>query len=945
MFRKIFLIIIILAVTACTPANKIAAEKPFIDLDAGKLAKGTLIKWENNGSMGGSLETVFCGGATVQTAAGRKAVTFNGTSDYLKSTFASPSSITGNNPWSVSIWAYNPRIGGEECLINWARRRTTGRGAQINYGSSRDAGAVTHWSTADMGFDGGVPQAGQWHHIVVTYQGGANGRETVYVDGQVNATENKGLNLWPNEPIYIGCAGGEMMFSGSISSVQIFDFALTSEEVNLLKGKDGQLLKRAIVDLDAEVLPDGPLTQWPNKGSRAGSFQTEASSAVVDDVGGRQAVSFGKNRFLKYSYNLQSVPDANKSFTVIIQSFKPAQTDRVETYLFTGNRQNALRFNYANRRNKTAIESGRLKVGYKDEIPAAGQWHDIAYSYSGLNNELRIYVDGNLNTTQNIPLNFFGNSIYFGSGWDFTRGVAVNPFEGAISKIQVYDHCLSQKQIRQLGGLYNAFNPQPPDNGIERSVKVMLNWEKGADEAGAYKIYFSENKENIEKQNEKAYLGKQNSGDCDYGPVDVRLSQTYYWRVDQLDQNGKSRWPGEVWQFIVETGRAENPIPKDKISAVSADSPVLKWKPGRYAESQSLYFGTVGEQVKKSVTSIASGLSPNVNSFALPDKQLEYGRTYYWRVDTNNGRLGKSIGEIWTFRTEDKYVYNDITFFVASDIHYGASETIGEAIDATIDIMNELPGTRYPESAGGDAVGTPRAVVLCGDLTNDGRSEQWADFVTDFGVNKEGRLAYASYEGVGNHDGDANSPVRKGVIERNRKRKGIKKVSENGPNYSWDWDNVHFVHLNLYTGDKRDKQGKLDGNWNDPSGSLSFLKEDLAENVGDSGRPVILFQHYGWDEGFSVGWGWWSDNERVAMDEAVKKYNIVGIFFGHTHSAEVTEWKGLKIYNDASIQRDPDAGEFLVVHIKDDQMVVAHRFKDRWGFAERRTIKNMQTTK
>jgi cytolysin (calcineurin-like family phosphatase) len=30
---------------------------------------------------------------------------------------------------------------------------------------------------------------------------------------------------------------------------------------------------------------------------------------------------------------------------------------------------------------------------------------------------------------------------------------------------------------------------------------------------------------------------------------------------------------------------------------------------------------------------------------------------------------------------------------------------------------------------------------------------------------------------------------------------------------------------------------------------LQFLAEDLASEVGDSGRPVILMQHYGFDGG------------------------------------------------------------------------------------------------
>ena len=54
--------------------------------------------------------------------------------------------------------------------------------------------------------------------------------------------------------------------------------------------------------------------------------------------------------------------------------------------------------------------------------------------------------------------------------------------------------------------------------------------------------------------------------------------------------------------------------------------------------------------------------------------------------------------------------------------------------------------------------------------------------------------------------------------------------------YSWDWGRLHLVQMHRFAGDTR--KGALD--------SLPWLEADLAAHAAD-GRPVILFQHYGWD--------------------------------------------------------------------------------------------------
>ena len=116
------------------------------------------------------------------------------------------------------------------------------------------------------------------------------------------------------------------------------------------------------------------------------------------------------------------------------------------------------------------------------------------------------------------------------------------------------------------------------------------------------------------------------------------------------------------------------------------------------------------------------------------------------------------------------------------------------------------------------------------------------------------------------------------------------------PHYSWDWNGIHFVHLNLYPGDGGGIIGKTPYKQdicNNPLNSLSFLKADLEKHVGNKSTPVILIHHFGFDN-YSVNdsinnlhkKGWWTEQERVAYWDAIAKYNIAAIVTGHNHTPE-----------------------------------------------------------
>ncbi len=279
----------------------------------------------------------------------------------------------------------------------------------------------------------------------------------------------------------------------------------------------------------------------------------------------------------------------------------------------------------------------------------------------------------------------------------------------------------------------------------------------------------------------------------------------------------------------------------------------------------------------------------------------------------------------------------DVTFLVTSDCHYDAleNEDRNQRNRETLEEMNRISTVRWPEQLGADPIDRPRGVLVLGDVIDDGDrlldgknqgALQWKYFVADFGLDgTDGLLKYPVFEGWGNHDGPPPGRQRHGfsmqaeLRSRNqlRRQKGlIQNVSANGLHYSWDWDGVHFVQLNLYPADKPHPEVKYSPVYHDPQGALSFLREDLQQHVGRSGRPVVLAHHYDLQ-----GTDWWHDQQRHEYRQAVKPYNVVAVFHGHT-GTDVYRWKDLDVINTGQTENG-----FFVVQITDNRMRLGYRCK------------------
>jgi len=907
-----------------------------VDLDAAALPPGDLSRCTAAGTAGLALTAGGADSVTAGVVAGRPAVSFSG-ADGLVSSFAVPAALTGRAAFSVAAWVFNPKVGGEEPILQWAGRGTDSRAAVFGYGTAPTYGAIMHWGEGDMGFEGRPPAAGAWHHLAITYGGGVDGVERLYVDGECLASERKSLDLHAGGRIHVGQSGdGPGGLSGAIASLRMDAAELSADDVEAL-ARGETVAAKAVVLLDAATLPAGPLMAWENSGAAGGTFR-RASIPRVETIGGRQAIACEAGQRLVGDAALDPLA-GRPPFTLEAWIWNP-DVGRAEAYatLAPADRPPVLfQCGSSARDGGLATDSGGLPFAL---VPGGAAWHHVAVVSTG--DSAAVYADGELEAQGDLPLAFAaGPRLAIGAG-------GRRAFTGAIARLRLHDCALDQPAVRREAGMIHAFAPEPARSATVAVRRPTLRWRAGMEGVSQYVVYAGTQRAAVEQRDPATRIAEVAAPTTSVEAPPLPVAASCHWCVDELTADGRVAGPGVVWSFRVDDGRAREPLPRDRTANTSPGQAELRWRPGPFAVRQRLFFGTDEATVRAATQPVATLAAEAATS--APPGPLRPGTRYFWRVDGDDADGGTAAGVVWSFRTQDEPTRDEFTFFVVTDTHYTADPASFAGVRAVIDAMNWLPGADYPAALGG-TVRTPVGVLHGGDMLDDGAgptaAEVWRIFTADFGVNGEGRLCYPLYEIVGNHDAGDGSPPQEGVRARNRLRRGLAALSDNGLHYSWDWGGVHFVALNKFSGSGPDPRRPFNQPWNDPTGSLEFLAADLPAR--GAGRPVILLQHYGFDD-FSAGWGWWSPEDRAATWEVIRDSNVVAYLHGHTHAMTFMKWRGEDIHGPdrrqptegidvigcGAGQRGPDApGEFMVFRVRPDEVAVAHRFVDRWGETRR----------
>ena len=122
---------------------------------------------------------------------------------------------------------------------------------------------------------------------------------------------------------------------------------------------------------------------------------------------------------------------------------------------------------------------------------------------------------------------------------------------------------------------------------------------------------------------------------------------SYYWRIDEVERDGKTIHQGDVWSFTSAPLTAYNPQPQDGAKGIDVDAD-LSWSPGADAIMHDVYFGTD----KTNVTDGTSGTFKGKQVTTIYDPgTLANGTTYFWRIDEAEADGTKHKGDVWSFTT------------------------------------------------------------------------------------------------------------------------------------------------------------------------------------------------------------------------------------------------------------------------------------------------------
>ena len=89
-----------------------------------------------------------------------------------------------------------------------------------------------------------------------------------------------------------------------------------------------------------------------------------------------------------------------------------------------------------------------------------------------------------------------------------------------------------------------ATRPSPASGATDVSPDVPLAWGRDGREAGSHEVYLGTDADNL------SLAGGVSESSFDTAAVDLQLGQTYYWRVDEVnDAMDPSTWTGDIWSF------------------------------------------------------------------------------------------------------------------------------------------------------------------------------------------------------------------------------------------------------------------------------------------------------------------------------------------------------------------------------------------------------------
>jgi hypothetical protein len=180
------------------------------------------------------------------------------------------------------------------------------------------------------------------------------------------------------------------------------------------------------------------------------------------------------------------------------------------------------------------------------------EWHLWCLVKDETVDDIRIYFDGVMVKYRGSTLDTLVevNDVVFKIGAaSFSENY---DYMGKMDDFRLYDYALPDKRIEELyrgEDVGFAWAPSPGDyaEGVPRDVN--LSWRPGnyVQDTSGHEVFFGTDWDDVNDMTEPC--AAQDA--CEYDPGLLELAQTYYWRVDEVNDNDPCVWKGPVWRFTV----------------------------------------------------------------------------------------------------------------------------------------------------------------------------------------------------------------------------------------------------------------------------------------------------------------------------------------------------------------------------------------------------------
>jgi len=303
--------------------------------------------------------------------------------------------------------------------------------------------------------------------------------------------------------------------------------------------------------------------------------------------------------------------------------------------------------------------SGATNVSAVDTKPlVTDEWVHMAGVYRP-GAVMEVYVNGELRrtVTTGVPGTQHSNNtlpVMIGS-----RNACTNcSWTGLIDEARVYARALSPAEVVELVNHHpaprvKAWSPKPAD-GADDVENPLLEWKPGVT-ALLHNVYVGTDPELTEAQ----LVGPRSPLLMQWYAPGLVPGRTYYWRVDEIEADGKTIHTGDVWTFTALPLTAYRPEPANGANAV-APTATLAWRAGKGAVQHQVFFSDNVQAVAQGAAGADKG---KIKETTFAPGNLQDATVYYWRVD-EIGLDGKvQAGAVWSFATfravDDFEAYTD----------------------------------------------------------------------------------------------------------------------------------------------------------------------------------------------------------------------------------------------------------------------------------------------